>query len=477
MRKIKIGILTGILLVSMFFLFIQPIKAENEIVPIDSEEDVSISGNWDEDGIFTGYENHWKYDLFLGDISYSGERSNSIIFLKFNIPNKTLGEYESITSMKLRLTQKSNYGSFEMPIKTELVENNWVSENMTWDNKPESIGSSIIYTNFTFVSNVMNHHYIELIDFIDDIENETMSIKIVGLPRDWGYPSVVQFIAKGRGEIFEYPVLIMKYEDMSPPTPFTLTSNAGNPDKDGLFTLSWTDSEHVNDYSVYQNGSLIVNGLMNQYLMEIPNGTYSFKIIALNNYGSINSNEIIVIIEIPPPPPPNPFMLTSDVNNPDIDGIFTLYWTESTHANSYSVYCDDILLDNGLTELYYDVRIYTSGNYNFKIKAFNDYGNISSNEITVNINIPLPSPTPFTLTSNADNPDEDGLFMLYWSSSEYGNVYSVYCDDVLLEWGIIELYCNIKVYASGSYDFKVVALNDYGQTDSNEITVNVDIYI
>ena len=93
------------------------------------------------------------------------------------------------------------------------------------------------------------------------------------------------------------------------------------------------------------------------------------------------------------------------------------------------------------------------------------------------INLPLPSPTPFTLTSNADNPDEDGIFMLYWSSSEYGDVYSVYCDNVLLEWGITKLYCNIKVYSSGSYDFKVVALNDYGQTDSNEITVNVDIYI
>ena len=46
-----------------------------------------------------------------------------------------------------------------------------------------------------------------------------------------------------------------------------------------------------------------------------------------------------------------------------------------------------------------------------------------------------------------------------------------------MKWGITELYCNIKVYASGSYNFKVVALNDYGQMDSNIITVNMDIYI
>lgn len=41
---------------------------------------------------------------------------------------------------------------------------------------------------------------------------------------------------------------------------------------------------------------------------------------------------------------------------------------------------------------------------------------------------------------------------------------------------MIEEYWN-QVYASGSYNFKIVALNDYGQVDSNIITVNVDIYI
>ena len=134
-------------------------------------------------------------------------------------------------------------------------------------------------------------------------------------------------------------------------------------------------------------------------------------------------------------------------------------------------------MDNGLTTLYYDVGIYTDGSYNFNIKAFNDYGNMSSNEITVNIDIPSLPPNPFTLTSDAGNPDTDGNIMLYWSNSAYTDVYSVYFDDVLLEWGITNLYYNVKIYADGSYDFKVVALNDYGQTTSNEITVNVEIPI
>ena len=102
---------------------------------------------------------------------------------------------------------------------------------------------------------------------------------------------------------------------------------------------------------------------------------------------------------------------------------------------------------------------------------------MSSNEIAVNIQIPSPPPNPFTLTSDADNPDTDGNIMLFWSSSAYTDVYSVYFDNVLLKSGITNRYYNVKIYADGSYDFKVVALNDYGQTTSNEITVNVEIPI
>lgn len=481
-KKIKIGILTGIILISTLFLFIQPIKAETEIVPIYPEEDVSISGMWDEDGIFLSDYNYWEYDLYLGGDLYSGGelRTKHIIFLKFNMPNRTLNENESIKSMKVRLTQENNYGGFVWSIKTDLVENTWVSENMTWDNQPKSIGSSII-TNLTFVNNVISNHYIDLASFIDYIENGTVSIKIECLTIGVGY-DVIQFISKERGEVFERPVLIVEYkeeEEPNPPNPFTLTSNADTPDIDGFFTLYWISSENSDNYSIYKDGVLFNSGwIYTEYYMIIDsNGHYNFTVIAFNEYGNTSSNEITIIVEIPPPPKPNPFMLTSNANNPDMDGIFTLYWTESTHTDTYSIYQNDILVDNKLTTLHYDIRIYLDGSYNFKVIAINDYGNMSSNEVNVNIEIPLPPPNPFMLTSNADNPDADGIFMLYWSSSEYAKVYSVYCDGVLLEWGITNLYCNIKVYTSGSYNFKVVALNDYGQVDSNLITINVDIYI
>ncbi|MFW9872452.1 MAG: hypothetical protein ACFFG0_05060 [Candidatus Thorarchaeota archaeon] len=213
------------------------------------------------------------------------------------------------------------------------------------------------------------------------------------------------------------------------------------------------------------------------YITIYSNGHYNFTVIAFNEYGNTSSNKITVNINIPSPPKPNPFILTSDANNPDMDGEFTLSWTKSVHADTYSIYQNETLVDNQLTTLYYDIRIYIDGSYTFKIMAINDYGNMSSNEVTVNIKIPLPSPKPFTLTSDAGSPDTDGLIMLYWSKSEYAEVYAVYQDDVLLEWGVTKLYYNVRIYADGSYKFKVVALNDYGQVESNVITVNVEIPI
>lgn len=98
-------------------------------------------------------------------------------------------------------------------------------------------------------------------------------------------------------------------------------------------------------------------------------------------------------------------------------------------------------------------------------------------DIYFEVNVEPDLPSPFTLTSNADNPDTDGVFLLSWTISEYANNYSVYQNDALLDSGLTELYYSIKIYSNGSYSFKVIAFNNYGNIESNEITVNVQIPI
>ena len=97
-----------------------------------------------------------------------------------------------------------------------------------------------------------------------------------------------------------------------PPGAFTLSSNAGNPDDDGNFTLTWTSSSGANNYSIYQysgyiteiNGSLTLlteeTNSLSLPLSGYSNGTYYFIGVAFNDLGNISSNCILSAVAIPP---------------------------------------------------------------------------------------------------------------------------------------------------------------------------------
>ena len=103
------------------------------------------------------------------------------------------------------------------------------------------------------------------------------------------------------------------------PSPFILTSDAGSPDTDGDFTLTWTPSMYANNYSLYGSNSLIteINGSLTLLLDEIndlsydefnyADGTYFFVVVAKNIAGTTLSNNIQVVVDEPEPEPePDP---------------------------------------------------------------------------------------------------------------------------------------------------------------------------
>jgi ABC-type transport system substrate-binding protein len=99
------------------------------------------------------------------------------------------------------------------------------------------------------------------------------------------------------------------------PEPFTLSSNAGSPDANGNFTLTWTPSNLADNYSLYVSSSLIteITGSLTLLLDEVTDlsydvfdyldGTYFFAVIAKNTYGTTLSNNIEVNVEIEEPDP------------------------------------------------------------------------------------------------------------------------------------------------------------------------------
>ncbi len=117
----------------------------------------------------------------------------------------------------------------------------------------------------------------------------------------------------------------------TPPESFELRSDANSPkDTNGAFNLTWDSSNFANTYSIYQsnqtidpnnnNGTLIVEHLtVRQYpITGLLNGTYYFRVFAINDYGN-SSAEITITVGIPPQPPPisYEFDFEESMNLPD----------------------------------------------------------------------------------------------------------------------------------------------------------------
>ncbi|MHA1187487.1 MAG: ABC transporter substrate-binding protein, partial [Candidatus Heimdallarchaeota archaeon] len=95
------------------------------------------------------------------------------------------------------------------------------------------------------------------------------------------------------------------------PGPFSLSSDAGNPDDDGTFTLTWSLADRADNYSVYQYSGYIteINGSLTLIADEIVDlslllssyldGTYYFIVAAINEHGYTLSNCINVVVLIP----------------------------------------------------------------------------------------------------------------------------------------------------------------------------------
>ncbi|MFX1304320.1 MAG: hypothetical protein ACFE9X_13275, partial [Promethearchaeota archaeon] len=267
---------------------------------------------------------------------------------------------------------------------------------------------------------------------------------------------------------------------------------------DGNFNLNWTISVNAQNYSVYQYSQFItkINGSLTPLILEtedltfpisgLTSGDYYFIVVAHNEYGNILSNCLKVSVQIPP----GPFTLYSDTGTSDDDGNFNLNWDSSAYADNYSVYqySDFITEINGsLTplileteDLTFPISGLTSGDYYFIVVAHNEYGNTLSNCLKVSVQIP---PGPINLWSNADSPDSDGTFSLFWNSSSNAISYSVYQYDSFItqiNGSLIPLAEDTQIhvlpltgYQDGEYYFIAVAHNDYGDTLSKCIKVVV----
>ncbi len=102
------------------------------------------------------------------------------------------------------------------------------------------------------------------------------------------------------GSIFEVDCVGNEISDnIYNPETFFLESDSGEFDADGTFTLTWTVSQNADNYTLYQNGGILAEGLtVTEYnIIDLSPGTYEFYVKAFNINGEVDSNTIKVIVK------------------------------------------------------------------------------------------------------------------------------------------------------------------------------------
>ncbi|MBY9005165.1 MAG: UPF0182 family protein [Candidatus Lokiarchaeota archaeon] len=157
------------------------------------------------------------------------------------------------------------------------------SQDITLIQDPSS-GNILIYPLLNSI-----YYYIPTYSNVGGIQNLNLAGFVEGFSRDVGY-------GEGANEA---------YEDLGkfPPTAFTLTSNAVNPDRDGKLTLSWTESEYTDSYFLYQNDTLVEeidSSELSYFISNLSDGYYNYQLEAENEYGTITSNNHLVNVSLIP---------------------------------------------------------------------------------------------------------------------------------------------------------------------------------
>jgi hypothetical protein len=190
-----------------------------------------------------------------------------------------------------------------------------------------------------------------------------------------------------------------------------------------------------------------------------------------------------------PTPLPGSFVLSSDADVPDSDGLFNLTWSSSTGANSYSIFYSRQptlerlirITDNAISP--YKVSSLKTDDYYFIVVAHNSVGEELSNIVHINVERPLPG--SFTLSTDSADPNQNGQFNLLWTPSVGAKNYMVYGHNEY----ITEITPSLTLLADqsgisphhltglmeGDYYFIVEALNESGTTLSNCLGISVDI--
>lgn len=275
---------------------------------------------------------------------------------------------------------------------------------------------------------------------------------------------------------------------VSPPIPpplgtVTLDAVAVSPTE---IDLSWTAATGTGiTYSVYRGATLLASNLtaLTYPVTGLTQNTtyYGFYVVAVNAYGSLNSNTAWATT--PYAAPTAPVLTATDISSAEID----LTWPAVTGLDvTYSVYgytspdfspSPSTLLASGITDLFYHNTTGLSPltEYYYRVVAINPAGSATSNEANATTLGVAPTGSIALTATKIPGPS----ITLNWTAATgTGITYNVYrglttgfppSSGNLITSGVSGLtYTNTGLSTSTAYFYRVFAVNTWGGLESNE---------
>ena len=256
--------------------------------------------------------------------------------------------------------------------------------------------------------------------------------------------------------------------------------------------LNWIQSLHAAAYEVFRDGIKIFpakgtyNGTTFLDNAAAPNATVRYKVRASNTLGSIESNEIQVVLPSQPPPPDGlPGAFSVSANNAFWDTITNspavpLFWSAAEKAESYEILRDNALIHQAGTALERvdTINLIPGRTYSYQIRARNARGVSVSNSVSVPVPLRPAAPLP-TFTLRNDPPyllrraNQAPAVRLIWDSVVGATSYDLFQDDLRVAVGLRSTsFERLAGLGHGAtYAFYVIATGPGGTVESNRITV------
>jgi hypothetical protein len=264
-----------------------------------------------------------------------------------------------------------------------------------------------------------------------------------------------------------------------------------SPDNDGDFIISWSSVSGADEYHLYRNTSSFssTSGLTSIYQgssisfneIDLAEGNYYYGVVAVNSSGSSELSNIENVVVDYPNPPSEPTL--SSISSPDNDGDFSISWSSVSGANEYHLYRNTSSFSSlsGLTPIYqgsstsYNEIDLAEGDYYYGVVAVNSSG-VSDLSNIENVVVDYPPPNEPTLSS-ISSPDNDGDFIITWSSVSGADEYHLYrhTSSFSSVSGLTPIYQGSSTsygeidLSEGDYYFGVIALNANGSSDLSNI--------